>query len=209
MLRVNVIKKIYDIHEFLTKYGFRNAKILNAGSSSTSFGNDCVNVDIRQKSGVACICDVHQLPFWESTFDIVLLSAVLQYCQNPYAVASEIYRVLKPNGLVYVDAPFIQPYCPDTPDLFRFTKDALMLIFKKFEIEKCDTSIAGGSSLAFYCQALADNITGNRYIDFILRLFISICVLPFSFLNFKKDSNFAGALYLIAKKNLMIKEYDK
>jgi SAM-dependent methyltransferase len=197
---INVIRKSFDIDDFLLAYGFPKANILNAGSSSTNLGGNCVNVDIQQKHGIHCLCDVHHIPFGEATFDIVVLSAVLQYCRDPYQVASELLRVLKPGGILYVDAPFVQPYCPDTLDLFRFSKDALGIIFNQFEIQQCDTSIPGGSALAFYCQSLARNATGNRYVDYAFGFIVSICILPLAYLNFNKSSNVAGAVYLVAKK---------
>lgn len=200
LLNINVIRKTYDIGDFLSAYGSEKARILNAGSSSTNLGNNCINVDIQNKPGIHCACDVHQIPFGESTFDIVVLSAVLQYCRNPYQVASELFRVLKPGGIVYVDAPFVQAYCPDTPDLFRFSKEALGVIFSQFKVLKSDTSIPGGSALAFYCQSLVRNASGNRVVDFVLGTVISFIVLPFSLLNFNKHSNVAGAVYLVGKK---------
>ncbi|TCV83433.1 methyltransferase family protein [Sulfurirhabdus autotrophica] len=200
MLNINVIRKTYDIGDFLSGYGFEKAIILNAGSSSTNLGENCINVDIQNKPGIHCVCDVHNIPFGKNTFDIVVLSAVLQYCRNPHQVASELFRVLKPGGLVYVDAPFVQAYCPDTPDLFRFSKDALGVIFSQFNLLQSDTSIPGGSALAFYCQSLVRNATGNRYIDYFLGTLVSLVVLPFSLLNFNKNSNVAGAVYLVGKK---------
>jgi SAM-dependent methyltransferase len=196
---INVIKKVYSTDSFIQQHGFKGALILNAGSSKTRFGSTCINADIQDKISIDCRCDVHYLPFKKSVFDIAIIMAVLQYCEHPSRVASELSRVLRPNGHLYVDAPFVQPYCPDTPDLFRFTKDGLTRIFKNnFIIEECDTSIPGGSALAFYAQSLAVNsgIT-NRYISKVLEILVSVVVLPFSLINFNKNHHTAGAFYLV------------
>ena len=200
LLSINVIRKSYDVQDFLSAYGFAGARVLNAGSSSTTLCENCVNVDIQDKRGIHCVCDVHHVPFAESTFDIVVLSAVLQYCRNPYQVSEELFRVLKPGGVIYVDAPFVQAYCPDTNDLFRFSKDALQVIFTNFKILQSDTAIPGGSSLAFYCQCLARNATGNRYANLVLATIVSLLVLPASWVNFNRSSNVAGAIYLVGRK---------
>jgi SAM-dependent methyltransferase len=52
---------------------------------------------------------------------------MLQYCHSPHVVASEIHRVLRPGGLLYLDAPFVQPYCDHhgIDDLWRFTRTKL------------------------------------------------------------------------------------
>lgn len=197
---INVIKKEHSVKEFFVKYKTYNSRILNIGSGPTTFLNHCTNLDIQKKSGVDILGDAHNLPFRKSSFDICILSAVLQYCRNPYKAVDEIYRVLKHNGHVYIDAPFVQPYCCDTPDLFRFTKDALLLIFgRKFLIQECDVSISAGSALAFYCQNLVGN-TNNRYINFILKTMVSVVLLPISLLRYNKKSEVAGAFYLIGSK---------
>ena len=43
-----------------------------------------------------------QLPLEDSNFDAVLITVSVQYLQYPEAVLSEIYRVLKPNGVVII-----------------------------------------------------------------------------------------------------------
>jgi hypothetical protein len=43
-----------------------------------------------------------QLPLEDADFDAVLITVSIQYLQYPEAVLSEIYRVLKPNGVVII-----------------------------------------------------------------------------------------------------------
>ncbi|MEB3310770.1 MAG: methyltransferase domain-containing protein [Snowella sp.] len=43
-----------------------------------------------------------QLPLPDDDFDAVLMAVSVQYLQYPEAIFSEIYRILKPNGLVIV-----------------------------------------------------------------------------------------------------------
>lgn len=46
-----------------------------------------------------------KLPYPDQTFDAILLTHVIEHLKNPFDVAEEIHRVLKPNGLIYVEAP--------------------------------------------------------------------------------------------------------
>jgi ubiquinone/menaquinone biosynthesis C-methylase UbiE len=46
--------------------------------------------------------DAHELPFEDARFDIVYCRYLLEHVGNPIQVVSEIYRVLKPKGKVYV-----------------------------------------------------------------------------------------------------------
>jgi SAM-dependent methyltransferase len=43
-----------------------------------------------------------KLPLQDADFDAVLITVSVQYLQYPEAVLSEIYRVLKPNGIVII-----------------------------------------------------------------------------------------------------------
>ena len=44
--------------------------------------------------------DVYQLPYADASFDIVFASAVLGSLARPYAVIEEMYRVLRPSGII-------------------------------------------------------------------------------------------------------------
>ena len=43
-----------------------------------------------------------QLPLEDNSFDAVLITVSIQYLQYPEAVLAEIYRILKPNGIVII-----------------------------------------------------------------------------------------------------------
>jgi len=151
-----------------------NKRILNIGSSSSSFGENCINLDIRETNGVDVVADAHMLPFGEKAFDICVLCAVLQYCENPCEVAREVGRVLIPGGIAVIDAPFGQQYCLGTPDLYRFSVDGLKAIFgKHLEIVRCDVSFAGGSALEFYLQGIAGVMVSKKYLGLILMEIVS------------------------------------
>jgi len=121
---LNLLVKNYSEHDFLAKYGLLGGdkRILNAGSSSVRYGMNCVNVDIQSKQNVDVVCDIHDLPQSLGDFDVIICNGALQYCHNPQTVAKEFYRVLKPGGYLFIDAPWVQPYCPDTPDRLRSRK---------------------------------------------------------------------------------------
>jgi ubiquinone/menaquinone biosynthesis C-methylase UbiE len=49
-----------------------------------------------------------RLLFSDSFFDVVHLSTVLEHLPNPRTTFDEIYRILRPDGLVYVKVPNTQ-----------------------------------------------------------------------------------------------------
>ncbi len=105
-----MLVKNFSSVDFLQRYRLleTNARILNAGSASTRYGNNCINVDIQDKENVDLVCDIQDLPDTIGQFDAVICIAVLQYCLSPQLVARNFHRVLKPGRLLYVDAPWVQ-----------------------------------------------------------------------------------------------------
>jgi len=54
------------------------------------------------------IHDINQgLPFANNKFDTVLLVSVLYFVYDPFFVIDEIYRVLKPEGILILQVPNI------------------------------------------------------------------------------------------------------
>ena len=78
-----MLKKYYTAEDFVRDNDLilSGARILNAGSSTTRFGQNCMNVDIQQKANVDLVADLHCLPDNIGKFDAVVCNAVLQYCR--------------------------------------------------------------------------------------------------------------------------------
>jgi len=53
--------------------------------------------------------DIHQIPFDENHFDVVLCNHVLEHVQDDIQAMKEIHRVLKPGGFAILQIPFFNP----------------------------------------------------------------------------------------------------
>ena len=53
---------------------------------------------------------------------------------NPFDAVKEIYRVLKPSGIVCVSVPFNFRIHGPLPDCWRFTEHGLRALFSSYEI---------------------------------------------------------------------------
>ena len=53
--------------------------------------------------------DIHQIPFDQDTFDVVLCNHVLEHVDDDIKAMNEIHRVLKPKGFAILQVPFFNP----------------------------------------------------------------------------------------------------
>lgn len=197
-----MLVKNYTEDDFLRDYGVleRGGRILNAGSSEVRYGDRCFNVDIQPGDNVDLVCDLHELPDSIGTFDAIICNAVLQYCRRPDVIAAQFHRRLTPGGLLFVDAPWVQPYCPDTPDRYRFSKEALLSIFSEFEILKSGVSIRPGSALVMVGSYVAGSMTGSRYVNRVLSMLTTAVLFPLCYIRTRDEEKTAGAFYVVARK---------
>lgn len=91
------------ISEFM-KNNFKNLEKIVCIDKSPSMLSKMSESDIFQKK----ICDASSLPILNNTFDLVLMRDVLPFLKDPNKVFSEIYRVLKNNGVFILCEEFSQ-----------------------------------------------------------------------------------------------------
>jgi SAM-dependent methyltransferase len=68
------------------------------------------------------------LPFRDATFDTVLLSDVLEHLPRPERAVGEIFRVLRPGGVLMMNVPFLYPIHEAPHDYCRHTRYSLTML---------------------------------------------------------------------------------
>jgi SAM-dependent methyltransferase len=108
-----------------------------------------INVDPAPDSAAAVFCDAHDLPFADGSVDAVVVQAVLEHVADPWRCVDEIHRVLKPEGIVYSETPFMQQVHLRGYDFTRFSHIGHRRLFRRFaELES--GAVAGpGTALAW------------------------------------------------------------
>lgn len=107
---------------------------LQIGVRKKKFGPHWVSVDLFDKSPyIDYNYDIHDLKFADNKFDIVVCNAVLEHVANPQKAISELTRVLKSGGLIWVEIPFNQHYHPSPTDYWRVTLPGLRIWLKDFQ----------------------------------------------------------------------------
>jgi uncharacterized protein YbaR (Trm112 family)/SAM-dependent methyltransferase len=117
------------------------------------------------------ICDAHDIPFRNETFDGVIAQAVLEHVVDPYHCVEEIHRVLKKDGLIYAETPFIQQVHGRQYDFTRFTHLGHRRLFRQFEQIESGAVCGPGMALAWSYQYFLLSFTKSKVIRSAIKVF--------------------------------------
>ncbi len=106
-----------------------------------------LSFDIYRSPGIDMIADAHEIPLADDSVDGVLVQAVLEHVLEPERVVAEIWRVLKPGGIVYAETPFLQQVHEAAYDFTRFTDSGHRYLFRRFALIRSGPSGGAGTQL--------------------------------------------------------------
>ena len=138
---------------------------------------ELVGTDVYASPHTVVVADAHRLPFEDGVFDGVWVQAVLEHVLEPATVVAELHRVLRPEGLVYAETPFMQQVHEQAYDFSRFTQSGHRWLFRRFS--EINAGAVGGAGVAlawsirYFSRALG---AGNRLSRLI--------VLPFFWIRY-------------------------
>ena len=98
------------------------------------------------------VADLLDLPFDAGSFDAVVAQGVLEHVIDPQRAVEEIHRVLKVDGLVFSTTPFVLGVHLPVADYTRFSRLALIRLFRRFVPVECDV-IEGAAVALAYAQS--------------------------------------------------------
>lgn len=130
-----------------------------------------VESDIAIDERTTLVCDAHVLPFADQTFDGVIFQAVMFYLQDYPRCISEMFRVLKPEGIIYSESAFMEQVVGGEYDFYRFTLRGHEYQFRQFE--RISSGISGGPAMAtaWSIQYLLLSFTESAAIRAAIRIF--------------------------------------
>jgi SAM-dependent methyltransferase len=84
-----------------------------------------VGLDFQAAPGVdVVLTDPYKLPFEDKSADIILTSSCLEHSEMFWLTFLEMARVIKPDGLIYLNVPSAGEYHSYPVDCWRFQIDA-------------------------------------------------------------------------------------
>jgi SAM-dependent methyltransferase len=88
-------------------------------------GVEYVGVDFAAGPGVEIVlADPYQLPFGDASVDVCVSSSVFEHSEMFWLLFAEILRILRPDGLFYLNAPSNGPVHRFPVDCWRFYPDS-------------------------------------------------------------------------------------
>jgi len=168
-------------------------------------GMQIVETDVSFGSRVKLICDAHDLPFADESFDVVIVQAVMEHVIDPFSCVEEVYRVVAPEGLVYAETPFMQQVHGGRYDFHRFTHRGHRRLFRKFS--EIESGMTGGSGMALawswqYFLWSFVRTERSRLILSILGRLTAFHLKYFDYLSTKSSSAYeaASGFYFLGRK---------
>jgi SAM-dependent methyltransferase len=133
--------------------------------------------------------DGRKIPLADATVDSVLLTEVLEHCPQPNEVLSEIARVLKPGGFLFLTVPFIWPIHTVPHDEYRYTPFALRRLLDAAGFADARIEATGGRhavlALTLGLWVRRRPLTSRRHV--LVRAVLSRLLWPIVWLLLKLD----------------------
>ncbi|WP_367319409.1 class I SAM-dependent methyltransferase [Streptomyces sp. HUAS ZL42] len=118
-----------------------------------------IGFDIVGSTVTQLIADAHQIPLSSASVDAVLVQAVLEHVLDPARVVAEVHRVLRDDGLVYAETPFLQQVHAGAHDFTRFTASGHRYLFRRFEELAAGPVTGPGTQLLWSADHLVRGLT--------------------------------------------------
>lgn len=134
------------------------ARILDLGAQDVNgslrslapAGCDYVGADFIEAKGVdVVLTDAYALPFADESFDVCVSSSCFEHADFFWLAFNEVLRILKPDGLFYLNAPSNGHFHRYPVDCWRFYPDS-------------GSALERWGRRSGYSVALLENFTGTR-----------------------------------------------
>ena len=168
-----IIKNLQK-ESFRKHFSYLKGVILDVGCGMKPYqkyveATSYIGIDASFKVSQDVVASSEFLPFESDCFDGVICTEVLEHLKEPQRCLSEIRRVLKPGGTVYLSVPQNWGLHYEPHDYWRFTRYGLEFLLEESDFKIVSVERIGG---VFSCA-------GQELIDAVWAALVKI----FSFLG--------------------------
>lgn len=181
------------------------AIVLDIGAGGRQIAPRVTGVDFIPFANTRVVADIHDLPFADESIDAVFCTGTLEHVSGPAQAMREIFRVLRYDGLVHIEVPFMQPFHRDPEDFWRWTLDGLRLFARqhRFEEIRSGSLIGPASAMNALIIAYVQSWFCNRYIRKGIDFVLSYILFPFKFLDailINRNADLLSAVFYVGIK---------
>lgn len=132
-------KKSFNLFKKTYLGKFDNPKIIDIGSLNVNgtlkneidFKSEYIGLDLTNGENVdICLESPYQFPIDSNSVDIVVSVSTFEHIEFFWETFSEVLRILKPNGLFFLNVPASGPFHRHPIDSWRFYPDAASSLVK-------------------------------------------------------------------------------
>lgn len=132
----NSIRDFQDLLEATT--GGTGLQIGVKEVHGAKFGPNWTSVDLYDtRDFIDYNYDIHDLKFEDDCFDAAVCISILEHIPYPQKAISELSRVLKPGGRIWIQMPFAYPYHEGPEDYWRASPQGLRVWLSDYEEISC------------------------------------------------------------------------
>mgnify|MGYP006128920645 CR=1 FL=1 len=170
-----------------------NTYVVNMGSGVESFYKkifisfkSLIRIGIPHSGYVNAYSDAMSLPLKSNSVDLFISSSVIEHLPDPEKAVSELFRTIKPGGLVYAEIPFIGAYHMAPNDYQRYTISGIEALFSRHGFLFQNKGICSGPVTAVVLlvqHAIVEAIPFGP-IQFLLRVILTWLFHPLKYLDY-------------------------
>ena len=96
----------------------------------------------------------------------------------------EVHRVLRPNGVLYVEVPFLEGFHADPDDYQRFTFRGLDVLLRRFDIVEREVCVGPNSALNWILREYPGAWFRNSYLALAAKFVAAWVTAPIKYLDY-------------------------
>lgn len=142
IFRMQKIQEIFETCRIILDFGYSSRALSDLFSHELK-DKKKITVDINEFYDPDVVADITDLNMFDNeSIDGIICAAILEHVYNPFIAVSELFRILKPGGKMFVFVPFMSRYhVPQSGEylnFFHYSRDGVHYLFKHFsQMELC------------------------------------------------------------------------
>jgi len=152
--------------------------ILDIGCGNNKVSTEAIGIDNVLLPSVDIVHDLNTVPypFKKNTFDQIHANMILEHLDDLLSVMTEIHRILKPGGFLYIKVPYYMSLCAfgDPTHKRFFTEKTFLFFTDNFDLNYYTPTRFKLISQKLFCgkKSLGEKLRSLIPLRYLLRHFI-------------------------------------